>query len=244
MLLWRAQLRFLLRTPWSLAVALLGLSLGIASVVAVHLLTEELVRTLDRGIPAHLQQASHTLTGAELTTTQYFALREAWRDGELPTVTALAPLVQGTALLAGQRYEVVGLDWLALLEPGLAQQPGLSAAPGTTGGASFPFLNRVYLGGSATVAVGEQLDTRAGQLTVAGAWMAAHQRQEQRFFMRTMERRYGCSRDRRRRLIGSCCSGVIRWRCCGAGSIGSCPGSRQACHRLLPQRCLRVSGTV
>ncbi len=117
-LLLRSQLRFAVRTPLSTLSALLGLTLGIASVVSVHLICERIVASLDQAIPVHLQSASHVAHQPSLNADDYFALRARWRSGELATVQAMAPLLEGEIELASVpsgRLQVYGIDWLAWL---------------------------------------------------------------------------------------------------------------------------------
>lgn len=115
LLLLRSQLRFGWRAPFSTLSALLGLTLGIASLVAVHLICERIVASLDRAIPAHLQVISHLAVTPELTAADYFSLRARWRAGGLPAVEGMAPLRQGQMTYREHRAVVYGIDWMALL---------------------------------------------------------------------------------------------------------------------------------
>ena len=85
-LLLRAQLRFLSRSPWSTATVLLGVALGVASVVAVHQLNVRVNDALSLATPAHLSGVTHLLDrGNEQTTAEdYFELRRRWLAGEHP----------------------------------------------------------------------------------------------------------------------------------------------------------------
>lgn len=175
-LLFRAQLRFAARAPWSLLVAVLGLVLGTASLVAVHLLTQELVASLDRGIPAHLRLAEAVVSGAELRSADYFELRRRWRDGLWPDVRAMTPVVQGTTTLNGAPVQVVGVDWLALVTldrpafqtmsaaGGAAGDVAADRGPSTDGAGGLPLLEGVFVAGAPGWATGDQL--RNAQATV------------------------------------------------------------------------------
>jgi len=114
-LLLRAQLRFLSRSPWSTATVLLGVALGVASVVAVHQLNVRVNDALSLATPAHLSGVTHLLDrGNEQTTAEdYFELRRRWRAGEHPGVTSLIPVVEGQLLEDGRRIRVFATDWLA-----------------------------------------------------------------------------------------------------------------------------------
>ena len=112
-----AQLRFLWRARGSLFSALLGMSIGVASVVGVHLLSAQVASSVAQqerpvgDVDLYLQQ---TL----LTENDYFALRARWRAGELPQVAALFPLLEGEVSVADETYFLVGTDPLANLEFG------------------------------------------------------------------------------------------------------------------------------
>ncbi len=144
-LLLLSQLRFAWRTPLSTLSALLGLTLGIASVVSVHLICERIVASLDQAIPAHLQRVSHVATRSALQDSHYFALRERWRSGELSQVLALAPLLEGeiSSLEAEDlqlQLRVYGVDWLALFSAGQR-----SAGPATMSLSSAPLYDQVLV---------------------------------------------------------------------------------------------------
>ena len=114
----RSQLRFLWRARGSALSALLGISLGVASVVGVHLLSGRIAR----GVDAQLEPVGALdlfLQRDSLTETDYFELRRLWRAGLLPGVDALVPLVEGRLHYSGaksgsQVLSVVGTDPLAL----------------------------------------------------------------------------------------------------------------------------------
>lgn len=165
-LLLRSQLRFGLRAPFSTLSALLGLTLGIASLVAVHLICERIVDSLDRAIPSHLRSASHLAFADGLSADDYFALRARWRAGELPDLLGLAPLRQGQLEIEERAVTVFGLDWLAL-PPGAAagRESGNDAA---STGAALPLGSQVIASDqlgwqiSQTQRIGDQLVTVAG----------------------------------------------------------------------------------
>jgi putative ABC transport system permease protein len=113
-LLVRSQLRFLRQAPWSAATALVGVALGVASVVAVHLISAEALRALEEAAPPHLAGLTHLLQRSDLEADQYFELRELWRARRDSAVTALVPVVEGHALLNGRSVQVLGADWLAM----------------------------------------------------------------------------------------------------------------------------------
>ena len=110
-----ALLRFLARTPWSTAMALLGMALGVTSIVSVHLVSASISSRLDGLVPGALAEYSHYLHRDNLHTADYFALRKQWRAGALPTIKQLSPLVDATTTLEGQSVRVLGADLLANL---------------------------------------------------------------------------------------------------------------------------------
>ncbi len=114
-LLGTSQLRFLARTPWSTLTVLLGISLGVASVVAVHQISLRVTQSLQSATPLHLRGLSHLLQVAAGPTTAdaYFDLRDRWRSGQLPGVRALLPIVEGQVVIGGRRTLVFATDWLA-----------------------------------------------------------------------------------------------------------------------------------
>ena len=115
-----ALLRFFARTPWSTAMALIGMALGVTSIVSVHLVSASISSRLDGLVPAILAEYSHYLHRDKLDTADYFSLRRLWRAGALPAVKQLSPLVDETTALEGQIVRVLGVDLLA-------SQPSASA---------------------------------------------------------------------------------------------------------------------
>jgi len=104
-----------MRTPWSTLTVLLGMTLGVASVVAVHQISLRVVESLQAATPSHLAGLSHLLEvkSGPTTAEDYFDLRERWRRGELPGVRALLPILEGQLILHGRRTLVFATDWLA-----------------------------------------------------------------------------------------------------------------------------------
>ena len=79
MLLAKSQMRFLLRVPWSALTALVGLTLGVASVVAVHQISTGVDSSLRDTTPPHLTELSHLLDFPGLDAAGYFSLRRRWQ---------------------------------------------------------------------------------------------------------------------------------------------------------------------
>ncbi len=128
-LLVRSQLRFVTRAPWSAATALLGVALGVASVVAVHLISARVVESLDAAEPPHLAGVTHVLQRPGMTADDYFDLRARWRRDPHSAVEAMVPVVEGTTRWGRRRLRVLGADWLAMPSPAAAggvQRPAVS----------------------------------------------------------------------------------------------------------------------
>jgi putative ABC transport system permease protein len=93
--------------------ALIGMALGVTSIVSVHLVSASISSRLDGLVPGALAQYSHYLHRDKLDTADYFALRRQWRAGALPTIKQLSPLVDETTLVEGKSVRVLGADLLA-----------------------------------------------------------------------------------------------------------------------------------
>lgn len=102
--------RFLARTPWSSAMALFGVTLGVISIVSVHLISASISQRLDGLVPDQLAGFSHFLHRTDISSSHYFELRRAWRKGELEGVTAIAPLIDETTDIDGSAVRVIGVD--------------------------------------------------------------------------------------------------------------------------------------
>ena len=110
-LLLKSQLRFLRRHPVGAVASWLGITLAAVATVSVHLVSQAIRTTLDAGNHVGFSH-THVLTAPGLTEADYFDLRRRWREGELPQVQAMAPVVDtildlGTAPAA---------DWTAPTE--------------------------------------------------------------------------------------------------------------------------------
>lgn len=120
--------RFLRRTPWSTCMALLGVALGVTSIVSVHLISANVAQQLDSLIPDELAGYSHFLHRDELDVSHYFELRQQWRRAAYASplrITAVAPLIDETAVVQGQRVRVIGVD---LFTPGSVDRLQRSSA--------------------------------------------------------------------------------------------------------------------
>ena len=105
--------RFLARTPWSTAMAVIGIGLGVTSIVSVHLISTSISTRLDALVPSQLASYTHFLHRDQLTSEDYFSLRRQWRRGAINGVEAMAPLIDETVELNGRSVRVIGVDLLA-----------------------------------------------------------------------------------------------------------------------------------
>lgn len=160
-LLARSFVRFLVRTPWTSLTALAGVSLGVASTVAVHLISLSVADALEANRTPHLRGVTHLAERRGATMSDYFELRRRWRGGEFADVLALVPIVEGQVVDDGRRLQVVGADWLALyglpseratasLRPGsLVVDAGLGLVAGENlrlGGTDWPVAGAIESG--------------------------------------------------------------------------------------------------
>lgn len=132
-LLLRASLRQLLVQRGATITVFSGIGLAMLSVVAVHLLSDQIQRELERSNGAAVLGLTHTLRRAGLTEDDYFALRRQWRAGELPEVSTLVPMITGRADALTDEgpvvVEILGFDPLAGALPG-ADRPTPRPDPG------------------------------------------------------------------------------------------------------------------
>ncbi len=117
-LLGRSFVRFFGQTPWATLTAGLGIALGVASTVATHLLGLAVSDQLDALAAPHLRGVTHIAERADATMADYFDLRREWRQGGLPEVAWVTPVVQGQLVEGQRRYQVIGTDGFRLAAPG------------------------------------------------------------------------------------------------------------------------------
>ena len=113
LLLIKGQLRYLARTAGATAASVVATALGTMSVVAVHLLSEDIKAGLDDEGALTVPGYTHVVRGTGLAWDDYFDARDRWRQGGAPDVEAMTPLVVGQTLVDGRSSQVVGVDFLA-----------------------------------------------------------------------------------------------------------------------------------
>ena len=103
---WAALLRHLLRHPAQLALALVGLALGVATIAAVDMATASAYRAFELSIDAVNGAATHQILAgpAGIDELLYVALRRAG----LPI--DFAPIVEGYAAIGDRTLQLVGID--------------------------------------------------------------------------------------------------------------------------------------
>ena len=156
------QLRYLARTPGATAASVVATALGTMSVVAVHLLSEDIKAGLDSAAALPIAGYTHVVRGADITWDTYFDARDRWRAGYGPRVEAMTPLVEGQALVNGRSSRVFGFD---MLVAGRFIAPGAFAEDPSTGDSTRMLLgDGVVAGSSLGLAVGQTV--RAGEIAV------------------------------------------------------------------------------
>src|SRR5579862_7875028 len=108
-MLWSASFRHLLRHPPQLLLALVGLALGVATIVAVDVATGSAARAFELSVAAVQGPATHELDGgpAGIAETLYAQLART-----LHSVRA-KPVVDGYVTIGDESLQLLGLDPLA-----------------------------------------------------------------------------------------------------------------------------------
>ncbi len=127
-----ASLRHLLRHPAQLALALVGLALGVGTIVAVDIATASAQRAFELSVAAVNGAATHQIVGgpAGLDEQLYVRLRTALSDPAEPRAR-FAPVVAGYVTAGGRFLELIGLDPFA--SAALEDGPARPAAFGVQG---------------------------------------------------------------------------------------------------------------
>ncbi len=112
-----ASLRHLLRHPAQLALALVGLTLGVGTMVAVDIATQSARRAFELSVAAVNGAATHEIVGGPggIDERLYVRLRAALRGAAEPAAH-FAPVVAGYVSAGGRIFELIGLDPFASAE--------------------------------------------------------------------------------------------------------------------------------
>ena len=106
-----ASLRYLLRHPAQLALALVGLALGVGTIVAVDIATSSARRAFELSLAAVNGPATHQITGGPegIDEALYARLRTQAPLAAEPALV-LAPMVTGYVSVAGRVLQLIGID--------------------------------------------------------------------------------------------------------------------------------------
>ncbi len=129
--LYRANLNYLLRHPWQLAMAVLGVSIGVAVIVAVDLANDSARKAFLLSMDAVTGEATHQVVGGPRGVDEdvYVALRTAHG------IRNIAPVVDGFVTVEGRSLQVLGVDLFAEQEmrtfslPDTVETGAAAAAP-------------------------------------------------------------------------------------------------------------------
>jgi putative ABC transport system permease protein len=108
-MLWRASCRFLLHHPWQLGLAILGIALGVAIIVAVDLARASAKAAFERSTEAVVGKATHRIIGGPEGLDESLYVRLRMRENVRP----LAPMIEGHATLPtlpGETLQLLGVD--------------------------------------------------------------------------------------------------------------------------------------
>src|SRR5580698_2897897 len=127
--LWAASLRHLLRHPAQLALALVGLSLGVATIIAVDIATASSRRAFELSMDAVNGAATHEIVGGPQGIDEQLYVDLRTHDlvaGEVQP--ALAPVAEGYVTVGDREMQLVGVDPLA--SPELEVRGGVGVGRG------------------------------------------------------------------------------------------------------------------
>ncbi len=113
-LLLKSLWRYLIHQTWTTLSLMLGVTLAIASVVAVHLISDRIQAQLHRANAGAFIGLTHAIEAPQLPESRYFDVRARWRRGELPAVRYMVPLVEGHVRHGESTYHLMGYDLTAV----------------------------------------------------------------------------------------------------------------------------------
>jgi putative ABC transport system permease protein len=159
--LWAASLRHLLRHPAQLALALLGLALGVATIAAVDIATASSARAFQLSMEAVNGSATHQILGGPsgIDERQYVELRKHRAGVEM------APIVEGYVSIGDRTMQLLGIDPLA--NPSFRQTDVASASATATAGKG------ATSSANASATTGVRIDSVSAWFTQRGAVMMA-----------------------------------------------------------------------
>jgi putative ABC transport system permease protein len=112
--LWAASLKHLLRQPAQLALALLGLMLGVATITAVDIATASAGRAFELSMDAVNGAVTHQITGgpAGVDEQLYISLRTSGAATQTSAI-GMAPIIDGYVRVGDRAMQLLGIDPLA-----------------------------------------------------------------------------------------------------------------------------------
>ena len=96
--------------------SLVGVTLAVLAVVAVHLVSDAIRAGLADGGRAAALEHTHVATRPDMSEADYFKLRTRWRAGELEGIDALFPVIDDYVTVDGRPRRLLGFDPLAGLD--------------------------------------------------------------------------------------------------------------------------------
>src|SRR5262249_32657617 len=119
-LLWAASIRHLVRHPAQLLLALVGLSVGVGTIIAVDIATASSRRAFQLSMRAVNGTATHSIEGGPqgIDERLYVDLRVGALRGYAAGDLALAPVVEGYVTVGERDLQLVGIDPFAAAELG------------------------------------------------------------------------------------------------------------------------------
>ena len=106
---YRASFSYLLRHPWQLALALLGISVGVAVIVAVDLANASARKAFLLSMDTITGEATHQIVGGPSGVNEDIYTMLRVDHG----IRAIAPVVEGTVRINGMTLSVLGIDLFA-----------------------------------------------------------------------------------------------------------------------------------
>jgi putative ABC transport system permease protein len=107
--LYRASIGFLLRHPWQLALALLGICIGVAVIVAVDLAIESSRKAFLRSMDTLAGEATHQIIGGPNGVDENLYTRLRMDAG----IKSIAPVVEGDVQIHDETVHLLGVDLFA-----------------------------------------------------------------------------------------------------------------------------------
>ena len=106
---YRASFSYLLRRPWQLALALLGVSVGVAVIVAVDIANSSARKAFLLSMDAITGQATHQIIGGPRGVREDVYTELRVEHG----IRTIAPIVEGTVTVDNVRLTLLGVDFFA-----------------------------------------------------------------------------------------------------------------------------------